>query len=114
MTWKTKRERSQYYSMILQSQILHLLNSFKTLYEQVDYANISTSELFTFKPSKTQTFNQMKNIEFEENFFVQELKELIDILKKTDVLHKYDIKFTVRPKQNNKKVTKEKRKMLKK
>ena len=60
MTWKTKHERSQYYSMKLQNQI-----------------------------------------------------ELFATLKKTEVLHKYEVKFTVRPKNNNK-VIKEKRKLLKK
>jgi hypothetical protein len=56
----------------------------------------------------------MKNIEFYENFFVQELAQFFDTLKKTEVLQKYEVKFTIRPKQNTKKVTKEKRKMLKK
>ena len=59
MTWKTKHEGSQYYSMKLQNQI-----------------------------------------------------ELFATLKKTEV-HKYEVKFTVRPKNNNK-VIKEKRKLLKK
>jgi hypothetical protein len=95
--------------MKLQTQIINLNTSFKTLYEQVDYANITTSELYdNFLPPKTPTYNQMKHIEFYENFFVQELKELFDTLKKTEVLYKYEVKFTVRPKQNNKKVTKEK------
>ena len=115
MTWKNKRERSQYYGMKLQSQIINLLNSFRLLSEHADYANITTSELYdNFRPPKTPTYNQMKNIEFYENFFVQELKSLFETLKKTEALHKYDVKFTVRPKNKNNKVTKEKRKMLKK
>ncbi len=56
----------------------------------------------------------MKNIEFYENFFVEELIEFFATLKKTKVLHKYEVKFTVRPKNNKIKMTKEKRKMLKK
>ena len=83
MTWKTKRERSHYYGMRLQSQIIHLIDSFRTLAEQTDYADITTSELYdNFRPPKTPTFNQMKNIEFYENFFVEELIELFDTLKK--------------------------------
>jgi hypothetical protein len=54
----------------------------------------------------------MKNIEFYENFFVEELKELFVTLKKTEVLYKYDVKFTVRHKNNKIKMTKEKRKLL--
>ena len=46
------------------------------------------------------------DVSINENFFVKELKELFDTLKKTEVLHEYEVKFTVRPKQNNKKVTK--------
>ena len=73
------------------------------------------SELYdNFRPPKTPTFDQMKNIEFYENFFVQDLKELFVTLKKKEVLHKYEIKFTVRPKNNKTKKTKEKRKLLKK
>jgi len=114
MTWKTKRERSQYYSMLLMGQILHLNSSFQTLYEQVEFADMTTSELYdNFKPPKTPTYNQMKNIEVFEDFFAQEIAQFFDTLKKTEVLHKYDVKFTVRPK-NKYKVTKEKMKMLKK
>jgi len=116
MTWKTKLERSQYHNMKLQSQIMNLLNSFKTLTDYVDDKNIAMSEIHTFKLQKSPTYDQMNNIDFYENFFVQELKELFDTIKKTEVLHKYDVKFTIKPKQDNKynKVTKEKRKMLKK
>ena len=39
--------------------------------------------------------------------------ELFATLKKTEVLHKYEVRFTVWPKNNNK-VIKEKRKLLKK
>lgn len=53
--------------MMLMVQIIHLNNTFQTLYEQVDYANITTSELYdNFRPPKTRTFNQMKNIEFHD------------------------------------------------
>jgi hypothetical protein len=55
----------------------------------------------------------MKNIEFYENFFIQELKEFFEILKKTESLHKYEVKFTVRPK-NKVTTMKEKRKISKK
>ena len=86
MTWKSKSERTQYHNMLLQSQIMNLLNSFKNLYEQVDYANITTSQLYdNFRPPKTPTFNQMKNIEFFENFFIEELEQLFITLKKTEV-----------------------------
>ena len=56
----------------------------------------------------------MQNIEFYENFFIEELTQFFDTLKKTEVLHKYDVKFTVRPKNNKIKMTKAKRKLLKK
>lgn len=39
--------------------------------------------------------------------------ELFATLKKTEVLHKYEVRFTVWPKNNNK-VIKEKRKLLEK
>ena len=114
MTWKTKNECSQYYDRKLQSQIINLLNSFQQLSEHTDYADITTSELYdNFRPPKTPTYDQMKNIEFYENFFVQELKEFFEILKKTEALHKYEVKFTVRPK-NKVTTMKEKRKMSKK
>lgn len=70
MTWKTKRERMQYYSMRLQSQIINLLKSFQQSSEHADYANVTTSELYdNFRPPKTPTYNQMKNIGFYEKFF---------------------------------------------
>jgi hypothetical protein len=47
-------------------------------------------------------------VSINENFFVQDIKELFDTLKKTKVLYKYDVKFTVRPKNKDNKVTKEK------
>jgi hypothetical protein len=69
MTWKTKRERMQYYSIKLQSQIINLLKSFQELSEHADYANVTTSELYdNFRPPKTPTYNQMKNIGFYEKF----------------------------------------------
>ena len=55
----------------------------------------------------------MQNIEFYENFFIEELTQFFDTLKKTEVLHKYDVKFTVRPKNNKIDIIK-KRKLLKK
>ncbi len=55
----------------------------------------------------------MQNIETSEDYFLQELSMFFDTLKKTEILHKYDVKFTIRPK-NKMKMTKEKRKMLKK
>ena len=91
------------------------MNSFQQLSEHTDYADITTSELYdNFRPPKTPTYDQMKNIKFYENFFVQELKEFFEILKKTEALHKYEVKFTVRPKNNKIKMTKAKRKLLKK
>ncbi len=56
--------------MLLIGQIIHLNSSFKTLYDEVEYTDITTSELHTFRPSITTTYNQMKNIEiFEISFF---------------------------------------------
>jgi hypothetical protein len=70
----------------------------------------------TSRPPKTPTFDQVQTMEFREDCFVKELSEFFTTLKKADCLNKYEIKFTVKPKQNKvtKMTTKEKRKLLKK
>jgi hypothetical protein len=43
----------------------HLNNIIQTLSEQVDYTNMTTSELYdNFRPPKTLAYDQMINIEF--------------------------------------------------
>jgi hypothetical protein len=113
MTYKDKHKRDQHYNMLLQSQVMNILNSLKLMTEYAyDNHMLSLSEFTIFRPSATPSFRDMKNMEFNEDCFVQSLIDFFDTLKKSDNLNKYEIKFSIKPKQQQNKISKEK--MLKK